>query len=444
MIICYQMNRVMVSDSSIPGREERQAVIDRVLNSHAFESSERLRALLVYLAKRSQSDPLVREQEIGVAVFGRPEGYDTSHDTLVRVQISNLRKKLQQYFEEGSYNETWGVHIPKGNYALLFRPLNPEARELLLPSRPESIASPQPPDPTPAPPLRQKREFWSGLAIGAAISLTITAGVTGMYLAKPVANPHGMAPAIASHPMWAPFRASTVTLAISTPLFFFSENGFERDFRLNYPQDLADAPQRLLRQPASPEWDRWAPFDDVISAARLQESLAGLGSHTTVRSAREVSLSDISGRKTIVLGHPRGAPFLLDAMSDLNFRPPLRTSLPQRGFINVAPLAGESAAYGSSESTPMERSSEGSPDYALVTSLRIAPDGELLSLFGNRAQTSLLVLQKILDPAFVEHLNEKVFRSAGRNYKSCQIVLRVDYSKGNPIGAVYLTHRIKR
>jgi hypothetical protein len=92
----------------------------------------------------------------------------------------------------------------------------------------------------------------------------------------------------------------------------------------------------------------------------------------------------------------------------------------------------------------MERSSEGSPDYALITSLRIAPDGELLSLFGNRVQTSSLILQKLLDPTFIGHLNEKVFRSAGNAYKSCQIVLRVDYSKGNPIGAVYVTHRIKR
>jgi hypothetical protein len=234
-----------------------------------------------------------------------------------------------------------------------------------------------------------------------------------------------------------------VTLAISTPLFFFSEAGFERDFRLNYAEDLAEAPHRLLRQPASPEWDRFASFGDVLSVSRLQEYLAAVGSPTTVRSAREVSFSDTRSKKTIVLGHPRGAPFLSDALAELDFQPPPRSVPLQTGFINAAPRSGESSTYGSTETTPMERISEESPDYALVTSLRIAPDGDLLAVFGNRVQTTALVVQKLLDPTFVGQLNEAVFRPAGSKYKSCQIVLRVDYSKGNPIGAVYVTHRIK-
>lgn len=446
------MSRVIVEDSLTPSRDERRALIERVLHSQAFGTSERLRELLVYLADRSNAEQLIREQEIGVAVFGRPEGYDTSHDTLVRVQISNLRKKLQQYFEETNSEERWEIHIPKGNYALLYRPLSSELSHSELRRENREPASAHRPLPvrgltasvvtetTPSLRLTRSTTFSMGIAAGAAIALIMAA----LFFPRTNVRSDRIPAALASHPIWAPFQASPVTLAISTPLFFFSEAGFERDFRLNYAEDLAEAPHRLLRQPASPEWDRFASFSDLVSVSRLQEYLTAMGSRITVRSAREVSLSDTRGKKTIVLGHPRGAPFLFDAMADLNFRPPPRSVALQSGFVNTAPRSGESDTYGSTENTPMERISEESPDYALVTSLRIAPDGDLLAVFGNRVQTSSLVVQKLLDPAFVGQLNEAVFRSDGNNYKSCQIVLRVDYSKGNPIGAVYVTHRIRK
>jgi len=430
------MSRVIAA----PSKEERQALIERILNSHAFESSGRLRALLIYLAQRSDTDQLIREQEIGVAVFSRLPGYDTSHDTLVRVQISNLRKKLQQYFDEGSSRESWEIQIPKGNYALLFRPLSPAPRHEGISVTRESMAPRQTTVLIPTSGHHDKRGFLTGLAVG----IVITSATVGLFISRAHGSHERISAPIASHPIWAPFRDSKVTVALSTPLFFFSKSGFERDFRLNYAEDLAVAPKTLLRQPASPEWDRWASFSDVLSLARVEESLAALGSRILVRSAREVSLADIRGGKTIVLGHPRGAPFLLDAMRELNFRPPPHTAVPQDGFINVAPQGTESAAYGSSETSAMERSSEMTADYALITSLRIPPDGELLSLFGNRVQTSSLIVQKLLDPVFVGHLNDKVFRAAGNSYKSCQIVLRVDYSKGNAIGAEYVTHRIRR
>ena len=437
------MSRVIAT----PGRDERQALVERILNSHAFESSQRLRSLLLYLAQRSDSDHLIREQEIGVAVFSRSPGYDTSHDTLVRVQISNLRKKLQQYFEEGSSNESWEIQIPKGNYALLFRPLSPvphcESTNVTLPAVsqvPQAIPSRETTVLIPTSSRLDRRGFLTGLAVG----LTIATVGGGLLMSRSHTRDERIPAAIASHPIWAPFRDSRVTVVLSTPLFFISENGLERDFRLNYAEDLAVAPKTLLRRPASPEWDQWASFSDVLSVARIEESLSALGAHTSVRSAREGSLADLRGSKTIVLGHPRGAPFLLDVMRDLDFRPPPRLAVPQNGFINVAPQGAESVAYGSSETNAMERSAETTADYALVTSLRIPPDGELLSLFGNRVQTSSLIVRKLLDPAFMGHLNDKVFRPAGNTYKSCQIVLRVDYSKGNAIDAVYVTHRIRR
>ena len=80
--------------------DPRWALAERVAGSAAFQRSWRLRALLLFLCERALRDPQapIREEEIGAAVFGRGADFDTSLDTLVRVQVSQLRKKLQLHF----------------------------------------------------------------------------------------------------------------------------------------------------------------------------------------------------------------------------------------------------------------------------------------------------------------------------------------------------------
>ncbi len=52
---------------------------------------------------------------------------------------------------------------------------------------------------------------------------------------------------------------------------------------------------------------------------------------------------------------------------------------------------------------------ESSPDYALVTSIRLSNGGEVLSVFGDRAQTGAYITRKLTDPAFVAELDAKIF-----------------------------------
>jgi hypothetical protein len=97
-------------------------LLQRVAAAPRFQKSKRLRELLLYLGERSLQDPaqVLHEQEIGVDVFGRLANYDTSHDTLVRVQVSLLRKKLQEHFSEEGRDEPVIIEISKGNYVPVF------------------------------------------------------------------------------------------------------------------------------------------------------------------------------------------------------------------------------------------------------------------------------------------------------------------------------------
>lgn len=422
------------ADAPSPLREDRAPeasqrlgeALERVHASRTLSRAEQLKHLVAYLREAVlENDPtLFTELSIGSKVF-RPRSFDPRQDTIVRAQVHRLRAKLDEYYKSEGQAESECIRFERNSYRPLLVPVeHPDALEPTTPTR-------QP-------------GFWTGLAVG----LAIAAVGAGLLMVWPGARHRGVPAVIAAYPIWAPFCASTVSVVISTPLFFSSDTGIERDYRLNFPADLTDAPKELLRSPASPQWDRWAAFDDVHTISFLQEHLAALGSHVEIRSARQVSASEISGRKTIVVGHPRGAPFLYEVMSSLNFQmpnsqmPPRSQLRPQGRFVNVAPQAGELLSY-SSVNTPMEASQEENPDYALVTSLRMPPDGELLSVFGSRVQTSSFIFQKLLDPAFLKQLNETLFGSSGARYKSCQIVLRVDYSKGSPIGAACITHRIR-
>jgi len=76
-------------------------------------------------------------------VLGRPPDYDTSHDTLVRVLVSQLRKKLHEHFATDGRDEPVIVEIPKGSYVPVFRP-RPEDFPIIEPAllKPTSAARP--------------------------------------------------------------------------------------------------------------------------------------------------------------------------------------------------------------------------------------------------------------------------------------------------------------
>jgi hypothetical protein len=89
-----------------------------------------MRELLLYLGNRSLDQPgcEIREQDIGMAVFGRPQHYDTVADTIARVNVYDLRKKLDSHFSTDGRDEPVIVSIPKGGYGLEFvaREISPE------------------------------------------------------------------------------------------------------------------------------------------------------------------------------------------------------------------------------------------------------------------------------------------------------------------------------
>jgi hypothetical protein len=116
-------NPAVGDTAALPTIEERRALIERVAASEQFSRSARLRDFLLYVGKQSLKEgcPEIHEQEIGAKVFGRPASYDRSADNIVRVNATELRKRIESYFESNAAHEPLVFEIPRGAYRLVFR-----------------------------------------------------------------------------------------------------------------------------------------------------------------------------------------------------------------------------------------------------------------------------------------------------------------------------------
>lgn len=98
-------------------------VIERVATSTQFKRASRSREFLLYVSTKAikEGGNDLHEQEIGHAIFGRNEGYDTSQDNIVRVSASDLRKRIEAYFSSEGIHEQLIFDIPRGSYSPVFR-----------------------------------------------------------------------------------------------------------------------------------------------------------------------------------------------------------------------------------------------------------------------------------------------------------------------------------
>ncbi len=125
--------------------EERRALIERVAASEQFSRSTRLRDFLLYVGKQSLKEgcPEIHEQEIGIKVFGRSDSYDRSADNIVRVNATELRKRIESYFESAGASEPFIFEIPRGGYRLVFRRRLADQSEIVPPAQAEPAQEPE-------------------------------------------------------------------------------------------------------------------------------------------------------------------------------------------------------------------------------------------------------------------------------------------------------------
>ena len=100
-------------------KKEKEKLSEDIINSNVFKKSPKSSALLRYLVKASLAGDYLKEDIIDLEFFGdsRPSN---KNNPRIRVNVYNLRKKIEQYYETEGRNSTWRLCIDKGQYSVRF------------------------------------------------------------------------------------------------------------------------------------------------------------------------------------------------------------------------------------------------------------------------------------------------------------------------------------
>ncbi|HVX65229.1 MAG TPA: hypothetical protein VHA11_01430 [Bryobacteraceae bacterium] len=415
--------------------------MERVAASSSFQKSNRLRELLLFLCERALADPngMIREVDIGTGVFGRQPGYDTAQDPLVRVQVSQLRKKLQQYFLEEGQNEPFAIEIPKGAYTPVFSPRPVEASE---------------PDAG-----RPRRAAWLGrnrltlaLALVAAASLSVAAWA--LFRPAPLRLPGraaGAGPEVDR--LWSQLfdngRPSAVVL--SDPCLVLYESLIRHQLTLHeYRNKYFDAlANEYMSEPVANGVAKTVSQSvcthvaDAQLAAVFSLFNAAHGVSTEIVYAREFAVTYLSSHNVIVLGSRRANPWVEYFETLLNFRSEFeeagasKDSAPVSYFRNVSPRPGESARYATEW---------GQRGFCRVASLpNPTRSGSVLVISGTDMAATEAGGEFIASDSWIRALESTLRVAPGARFPYFEVLLKTEYAANNsaPRFAI-VAHRIVR
>jgi hypothetical protein len=320
--------------------EDRRAVLQRVLWSPQIEKSARIRDLLTYVCERSFDDPAaeIHEQEIGQRVFGRPANYETALDNVVRVTVSQARKKLEHYFSTEGAWEPLVLEIPKGRYTPVFR-------ERLA----EVVAA------APAVEARPSRRPVIVLGVFCVLLAVLSGWLFWQLRAerRAATSPADRDPVLAS--LWSQLLSRNGGMDVvvtDSSLSLFQElldHQLSLSEYLNLPswsraEKLASQPEfQKFAQTAAQR--RFTSIGSVTTAYRIAKLAGRDQSKVSIFSARDFNVRQMKFDNVVLLGSRRANPWIELVENRLNFRFGYDEKTRRAYFENRHPEGNESPLY---------------------------------------------------------------------------------------------------
>jgi len=347
-------------DTAALSGDARWQLAQRIAASEPFSRSELLQRFLLhicelYLLDRTEQ---IKEQQIGVRVFGRPASYNPGDDNIVRNYAVQLRKRLALYFEGQGRSEPFRIEIPRGGYLPVFQscgkgeenlPLtgaSPERKNLQLAELLPGAASQT------APRRADWRMFFVGLGIGTLLLGTVILPWT-MHHALPARQ------AAPAHPLWsAIFPANRDTFIVPA------------DSGLGILENLTEDPANLtsylngeyltnVKLKGVDEGNlndlrtqRYTSMADLNITSRLSHLPEVVPDHLIIKYARDLRMDDLKNGNAILLGAIHTDPWVSLLQNGLNFQFACGRRVNDCYIVNSHPARGESALYRSDPDSP--------------------------------------------------------------------------------------------
>jgi hypothetical protein len=345
-------------------RDPRWSVIERAASSQHLKSSARLREFLFYVSECALLDVPgeATEQQIGIHVFGRTPGYNSSEDSIVRTHARLLRQKLTAYFEHEGADEEILVEVPKGHYLPIFTPRESRLSPVAPISQPP-LDSPAPPPEvlplSPPAPNENKRHHLLWFAVAFIVVLT---GITAFFahtLRRTVLPPTSL------DAFWLPFFHDDPPFVIFSNALFTGDS--TRGLRYANRKTLDDD-----NVPSDDYVDTYTGIGELASVYDLTRLFDSHHASFTLKRSQLVAWDEARNQNLIFIGASVENPSVSVLQPTTDF-----TSEAQPGFasiINHHPRPGEPAAYSRPEH-PL------TTDYAIIALQPGVQPGKRVLLF---------------------------------------------------------------
>lgn len=399
----------MVTAHSLPEHDDlfrndgRWAVVEKIAQSQHMKTSQRLCQFLYYVSEcaiRGVPDEAT-EQQIGIRVFGRPPGYNSSEDSIVRTHARLLRQKLESFYAQEGVAEKIIVEIPKGHYLPTFRSRDEKdagwaTRAVKRTKRVRLVVLPT-------------RRWMLGIGLAA---LVLVVGASFFFWHR------WHKPAFAESPVdtfWRPF------LTGESPIVIYSNAVFTG----NSTNGLRYAPQEDTSKPEGTSYvDTYTGIGELASVYNITRLFDAHHSNFILKRSLLVTWDEAESRNLVFIGSPAENTSLraLPAMRDFTM---VATS-DSSGVVNHNPAAGEQALYSRPEH-PL------TTDYAILALVPgMHPDKQMLIFSGLTTFGTQGAVDYVCQPETAAELLKKITGPKGE-IRPFEAVLETTIRGGVPI-----------
>jgi hypothetical protein len=465
--------------------DPRWLLVERIIESRSLGKSELLARFLRYVCDRQIRDRAyeITEQQIGVKVFGRPEGYNSNDDNIVRSYARTLRKRLDDYFKREGWEEAVVLRIPRGGYVPVFSlrsgpdhaqlesaqvsDVELEAHGDFDEERAASLSSSTSvafhedemhpgtlTEVAPAP-ARRLRSF------AGSTLLCATMCILGYFAGRGKSNwlPFRSHVAQANRLLWSQLFSderdtfivpadgglvmmqSFIKKKVGLPEYITGsyrsdteiDHGVRGLLETAHPEDQA----QLVRKVSVLAARRYTSVADLDLAAKLAQLKAVVPERLVIRFARDLRMDDLHTGNAILLGSSDANPWVSLFEQQLNFQFSRGIEFGGSGTIrNTRPLPGEQTEYASITGDPSNAT------YGVIAYVpNLENTGHVLLIEGVNMAGTQAAGEFLLRPEQMQPMLDRAVDSHGR-LQAFEILLKTTNIAANASGAQVLSERV--
>jgi hypothetical protein len=336
------------TSSPAHARDWRWDLVLRVAAGRQFAKAPLLSKFLLHVCDLTlhgnQSE--ICEHQIGVQVFGRPVGYNSSEDNIVRNYARQLRKRLSDHFAGEGSEESVQIEIPVGGYVPVFVPH--QRIEKPAPVRILQEVAGRNAQVAVAPGSRGRGPQRWRAPLYLAVYSVLLASVVAYFTMR--VNARKPDPRV-SHALWAQlFSANSDTFVVPADSGFgilqnLSKTRLPLAEYVNGRYAALPLPPMNVHDANDLYTQRYTSVVDLEVASTLVRLPEVVPTRLILRFARDLRMDDLKRGNAILIGSLYSNPWAEIFQRNLNFRFDYRPEVNDSWIVNENPETGEEKTY---------------------------------------------------------------------------------------------------